>query len=195
LRKRKPITERKEEVFLAITEIIAEKGFSEVSTTEVAKKLGVSQPAIYKYFRSKDEMISYFLKQLKSILWDILEKAEGKETTEEKLETVWREHVKLIEKTRILPRIIFSDTLHTGENREKLKDVVFFYQNGVKKIFEEGIKKGELIESDPDVLTRLFLGGILFSALKWLLSGESYNLMKDIEKVFKTFKKTCFKEK
>ncbi|RMD47264.1 MAG: hypothetical protein D6831_00250, partial [Aquificota bacterium] len=132
---------------------------------------------------------------LKSILWDILEEAEKKETTEEKLETVWKEHVRLIEKTRILPRIIFSDTLHTGKNREKLKDVVFFYQDGVKKIFEEGIKKGELTECDPDVLTRLFLGGILFSALKWLLSGESYNLMEDIEKVFKTFKKTCFREK
>jgi len=194
LRKRKTIEERKKEVFFAIIQIIAEKGIFEVSTTEVAKKLNVSQPALYKYFKSKDDMFFYFLDELDKLLKEIIEKANQKEDVEEKLRTVFLEHISLVEKTKVLPRIIFSDVLFFGKNKEKLKNVVFSYQNGIEKIFEEGIEKGKIVDGTPPSLTRLFLGSILLSALNWILLDNSYSLKKDAEKSFETFIKAFLKE-
>ncbi len=193
MRKRKTIEERKKEVFFAITQIIAEKGIFEVSTTEVAKKLNVSQPALYKYFKSKDDMFFYFLDELDKLLKEIIEKANQKEDVEEKLRTVFLEHISLVEKTKVLPRIIFSDVLFFGKNKEKLKNVVFSYQNGIEKIFEEGIEKGKIVDGTPPSLTRLFLGSILLSALNWILLDNSYSLKKDAEKSFEAFIKTYLK--
>ncbi|WP_457626384.1 TetR/AcrR family transcriptional regulator [Persephonella sp.] len=195
MRKRKSIEERKEEVFLAISQIIAEKGLSEVSTVEVARRLGVSQPAIYKYFKNKDEMIVYFLKHLKDLLDEILKKAEKGKTAKEKLKIIYTEHFKLLERTKILPRVVFSDVVHIGnpEKKSKLKDAVFQYREGIKKIIEEGIKKGEIKDIDPEFGVRIFIGSILSTTLVWMLKDMGYKVVDEIDFLMENLEKTLFR--
>ncbi|WP_457621526.1 TetR/AcrR family transcriptional regulator [Persephonella sp.] len=185
--KRKPVEKRKEEIFYIISQIISESGFSAVSTTEIARRLGVSQPAIYKYFKSKDELVKYFLDQVKENLKRIVKSAEKGKTTEEKLKILLREHLNLIERTKVLPRIVFADEIHLGEDkREKLKDAIFFYRESIKNIIKEGIEKGEVKKDiDPETATRFFLGSIISSSLYWMLSGMDYSLSQESEKLSK----------
>ncbi len=191
---RKKVSERRKEVFFAISEIISSKGLSEVSTTEIAKKLGVSQPALYKYFKSKDEMIIYFLAELKNHLLDILKEANKGKNTLEKLKILYEKHLELIEKTKILPRVIFSDNIYIGNEakRKKLKEVIETYMNGIKDIILEGKIKGEIKDIDENMLSRFIIGSIISSTLVWFLhnysfelKGESEKLIKELEKMIK----------
>jgi len=194
LRKRKSVNERKEEVYSAITQIIAEKGLSEVSTTEVAKKLGVTQPAIYKYFSSKDEMIVYYLDYLEQQLKEILNKAKEKRSEEEKLRTIYREYLAFIERTRIIPRIIFSDVIYLGNNhkRERLKKIIDSFEGDIKEIIKTGIKNGVIKKLEPELLLRFFIGCILSAVLDWMLCNMSYSLSNRADRLFSTFKKGFF---
>lgn len=56
-RKRLPSTERRREFIEKAIEFFAEEGF-ESSTRGLAKRLGVTQPLLYRYFPSKDDLIS-----------------------------------------------------------------------------------------------------------------------------------------
>lgn len=56
-RKRLPSAERRKEFISQAVEFFAEEGF-ESSTRGLAKKLGVTQPLLYRYFPSKDDLIS-----------------------------------------------------------------------------------------------------------------------------------------
>jgi len=56
-RKRLSSEERREEFVQKAIEFFAEEGFSS-STRELAKRLGVTQPLLYRYFASKDELIA-----------------------------------------------------------------------------------------------------------------------------------------
>ncbi len=56
-RKRLSSKERREEFVQKAIEFFAENGFDS-STRELAKRLGVTQPLLYRYFNSKDELIS-----------------------------------------------------------------------------------------------------------------------------------------
>ncbi len=56
-RKRLSSEERREEFVQKAIEFFAEEGF-ESSTRELAKRLGVTQPLLYRYFSSKDELIA-----------------------------------------------------------------------------------------------------------------------------------------
>jgi AcrR family transcriptional regulator len=56
-RKRLPSAERRKEFISQAVEFFAEQGF-ESSTRGLAKKLGVTQPLLYRYFPSKDDLIS-----------------------------------------------------------------------------------------------------------------------------------------
>jgi len=178
MKKRKSKEERKEEIFFIIAKIISEKGLSEVSTTEVAKRLGVSQPAIYKYFKNKDEMIIYFISHLKEQLAKILEKANEGRTTFEKLHILYENHFALIEKTKILPRVIFSDTIYIGDNKKRisLKEVISFYKDGIRNILKEGIDKNEIKDINLSIGTNLVIGLVISCTLEWMLNGMNYSL-------------------
>ncbi len=56
-RKRLSSEERREEFVQKAIEFFAEEGFDS-STRELAKRLGVTQPLLYRYFSSKDDLIS-----------------------------------------------------------------------------------------------------------------------------------------
>jgi len=56
-RKRLPSSERREEFIAKAVEFFAEEGF-ESSTRGLARRLGVTQPLLYRYFPSKDDLIS-----------------------------------------------------------------------------------------------------------------------------------------
>ncbi len=191
---RKPIKERKEEIFWIIIDIISEHGFMCVSTVEIAKRLGVSQPAIYKYFPNKEEIIVYFLDNLKDILSEIVANVKKGKTTEEKLSLLYENHLELIERTKILPRVVFSDEIYIdgSKKRKKLKEVITSYKKKIKKIIEDGIKKGELKDLDPEIVVRMFLGSILSTSLDWMLNDMSYSLVKQKDKLMEYLKETIF---
>ncbi|WP_297452824.1 TetR/AcrR family transcriptional regulator [Persephonella sp.] len=195
-RKRKSVEERKKEVFYTISQIIAEKGLSEVSTIEVAKRLGVSQPAIYKYFKNKDEMIIYFLENLRQELEKITEKAEYGESARQKLKIIITEHMKLINETKSLPKIVFSDVLYVDEDkRKKLEEIVTSYWNKVKEIIEFGIKNGEIKNIDPEFAVRLIMGVILSSSLKWFVNGMKTSILEETDFILDNIFKILLKEK
>jgi len=56
-RKRLPSDVRRQEFISKAIEFFAEEGF-ESSTRELARRLGVTQPLLYRYFPSKDDLIS-----------------------------------------------------------------------------------------------------------------------------------------
>lgn len=56
-RKRLPSAERRKEFISKAVEFFAEEGF-ESSTRGLARRLGVTQPLLYRYFPSKDDLIS-----------------------------------------------------------------------------------------------------------------------------------------
>ncbi len=185
---RKDIETRKEEVYTIISEIIAEQGMASVSTKSVAQKLGVSQPALYKYFKNRDEMLIGFLEYLTHLLTGILTHINQFETSEEKLQAFYNEQLALIEKTKILPKVLFFEEFHLKhtEKREKLHEMVEIYEEGIKRIITEGINRNEIINIDPQVAIQFIKGAILSAYLNWILAGMTYSLV-DQQQGFMTF--------
>ncbi|HMR07734.1 MAG TPA: TetR/AcrR family transcriptional regulator [Polyangiaceae bacterium] len=54
----KPEPARREEVLEAALALVAERGVAGASLRALAKQLGISQPSLYHYFSSKDELVS-----------------------------------------------------------------------------------------------------------------------------------------
>lgn len=176
---RKSLEIRKKEIFFAMSKIIEKEGLCKVSTLEVAKELGVSQPAIYKYFKNKDEMIIFFIENLKEVLLSIIKKANRKKTFWDKIDVILEEHFTLIEKTKVLPRVVFSDVIYSGdEKREKLKEVIFSYWEEIERIFQEAVEKGEIKKIDPKFGVKQIIGILLSNSLEWMLEGTNYSFKK-----------------
>ncbi len=173
---------RKKEIFNAIIEIISQKGISYISTTEITKKIGISQPAIYKHFKNKDEIILYFIDELKNELKKIIDFANKGKDIFEKIQRLYEAHFKFVESTKVIPRIVFSDEIHdikTDKKRIKFKEVCFdYYRNEITKIFlEENINREK-----AELYAQILLGSFLITALNWMLDGMKYKLNSEIPK-------------
>ncbi len=194
MQRRKDTETRRAEVFTAIAEIISEQGMASVSTMRVAEKLGVSQPAFYKYFKNRDEMLIDFLDYFNALLMGILETVDRFETTEEKLQAMYQAQLELIQETTILPKVLFFEEFHldNGEKRDKLKEMVDNYEAGIKGVIIEGIQRKEIIDFDPDTVVQFIKGAILSAYLNWMLSGMDYSLVAEKDKFMDFLKKTIF---
>ncbi|GAB4287679.1 MAG: TetR/AcrR family transcriptional regulator [Deferrisomatales bacterium] len=52
-----PKEDRREQIFAAGAQLFAEKGYERTSLQEVADRLGVTKPALYYYYRSKEDLL------------------------------------------------------------------------------------------------------------------------------------------
>ncbi len=178
-------TKRKEQIFQVMLEIISREGVSAVSTLRVAEELGISQPAIYKHFHSKDEMLIFFVDNLDVLLQNNLRKIDEGKNTRDKINKFINEHFRMLQKTRVLPRVIFSDTLHIGnpEIRKHLRTTIFRYKSHLMSIIQEGIDNKEItVAIEADAATTIIFGSILANTLFWMLDGMNTSLLKEKEK-------------
>ena len=53
---RKPAHERREQILAEALRLFARQGMANVSTRQIAKAVGISQPSLYAHFRSRDEI-------------------------------------------------------------------------------------------------------------------------------------------
>ncbi len=77
-------SERKRQIVQATLAIIAEQGLAGTTTRRIAEKVGVSEPALYKYFPGKKELILEALDAVGELFYETLAGAagEGGEVTE-----------------------------------------------------------------------------------------------------------------
>lgn len=63
---------------LAALEVVREEGFGELTTRAIARRSGLTQPAIYRHFADKDELVSQVLGEIRDMFYQrMTESAKG----------------------------------------------------------------------------------------------------------------------
>lgn len=110
---RSPTKFRKRQIVEIVLNLVAERGAEAVSAQLVADVLGLSQPAVFRHFPSKEAMWLAVMDWLEEQLIAIYSAA-GADDDEAGLITLSRmflAHIKLIERYPALAKLVFSDHL------------------------------------------------------------------------------------
>ena len=109
---------RKQQIAQAAMEIISEEGVHNLVMVKIAKRVGVTDAALYKHFDSKNDMLLYMIEELKqSMLHQLLEEVMQIDSPIERLEKLLVFQLEFIENNKGIPRIIFSESLQK-QNKE-----------------------------------------------------------------------------
>ncbi|MEF9945984.1 MAG: TetR/AcrR family transcriptional regulator [Lachnospiraceae bacterium] len=65
--------ETKERIFLAAKRILQKKGYEELSIKNICEEAGVSNGSFYHHFKTKDDLLSYYIEDQPSINPDLLD--------------------------------------------------------------------------------------------------------------------------
>ncbi len=160
--------DRKEIIRKAAIKVFAARGFHQTTTDKVAGEAGVAVGTIYNYFRHKVDLLEYIFQveyQKRKALYEELKQQSLAST--QKIRLIMEKHFAEVEKEPDLVKIILRERQHTRYG--------FKGRTGLKKFFaeiiEEGVKKGELRDVDPDIISMMLAGTI--EAVMWkYFAGE-----------------------
>ena len=86
--------ETKERIFQAAKRILQKSGYEELSIKNICEEAGVSNGSFYHHFKTKDNLLSYYIEDQPSIDPDRLELPKNKEDAKETIIHVYLNYVK-----------------------------------------------------------------------------------------------------
>ena len=179
------LTDRQLEIIEASMGIIAELGIQGLTIKNISKKILISEPAIYRHFNSKIEILVAILDYYKSLAQNIHGKILYSEANAiDQIKLMFKAQLDIFVKKPILLSVIFAEEIF--QNEQVLADRVY----SVMKINEEilstlllkGQAKGNIRKDMSDKsMTLIFMGAIRLIVTQWRLSGFSFDLLKEGE--------------
>src|SRR5437763_4621330 len=87
-----PVLDRPTQILEAAFSCFAKRGFHQTSMHDISAEAGISVGLIYRYFESKEAVISAMADCRKKVLQELLERARNAPTLAEALEIVFTSH-------------------------------------------------------------------------------------------------------
>jgi TetR/AcrR family transcriptional regulator, fatty acid metabolism regulator protein len=190
---------RREQIVQAALKIVGKKGVSGLTTSAIARAVGISEANLYRHFRNKDEILFETGKGIGAAIRKNLEIVLAAPIRPVlKLKRAFLLHLEFIEKNEGIPRLGFSEEMHI--NNKRLKKEFFknieMYASGLESLFLEGQRLG-FIRRDVDrrALAAMLFGMVQVLVMRWSLSGYSFSLKTEGMKLWKNFEKCIVLER
>jgi len=174
------LTDRQKEIIDESIRIIAEKGIQKLTIKNISKSVGISEPAIYRHFDGKMDILLAILAQFKKNSRINLAKIDSIKTSSIKqIEYVFNNHFKQFAANPALTAVIFSEEIFQNDKRlsEQVNLIMNLNQNIIMKIIERGQQNNEFISDIPKKqLSIIIMGALRLIVTKWRLSKYSFDL-------------------
>jgi len=188
---------RRKQFVNATLKIISEKGVSNLTTAAIAEKVGMSEANLYRHFANKEEVLLETVERIGSGLRRNLEKVfQSPGTPLEHLKRIYSLHLTFIEENEGIPRLVFSEEIHSGnkELKTKIFNTINAYSVKLESIVRKGQAAGDIKkEIDPRSAALTMIGMLQVTILRWSLGGFSFSLEKEGLKLWRNFEH-CIKQ-
>lgn len=187
-------TEKQKRIIESAIKLFAEKGYSNTSTSEIAKVAEVSEGTIFKHYGTKDKLLlSLILPYIKEFLPSIADEVFSEiindtvTTFEEFLRAFLNNRIQFIAENRELFQIVIKEMIYKEELKNELLPYFFEIANPrMTKIVNHFKGQGELIDIPTEKMVNMlltFIGG--FIASRFVLLNKEYISEEEMEEAIR----------
>lgn len=172
--------DRKKEIIHAAARLFKEKGYNAVSMRDLAQELGIKASSLYNHIASKQEILGCIVLAVAENFTEHISSIFPQEiAATQKLEAIVENHIEITLKKTDFLACMNNDWMHLDEeNKQHYLRLRNAYEFKVREILDQGMKQGELKNTDLDIT--LFS---LLSTLRTLYLWYSKNANFDEEKI------------
>ena len=191
------LSDRQNDIINATIELIGEKGVQGLTIKLLAERVGVSEPALYRHFDSKQDILLAVLNRFEENTKRMfaLAAASGK-TGIEQIETVYMHHFKTFSERPSVAAIIFSADYFI-EDKRLASQVISIMKNtetNLIRIIESGGKKEFRTDIPKKELAVILMGSLRLLVTRWRLTDYGFDLVRQGKTLWKALKK-CITDK
>jgi AcrR family transcriptional regulator len=170
------IENRKSEIIRIAAKLFKEKGYSAVTMRDLAAEMGIKAASLYNHIRSKEDILNTIIISIAEAFTDGMKLIKASnDNCKEKLRQIIELHVRLSSQNIYGMASLNNDWMHLQNQQEYYKVLRANYENDFRKILEEGITSGELINVKPEVMLFSILT-TLRSLYLWIPKKEDLDL-------------------
>ena len=188
-----PADERRAATVEAVVDLAAEQNPSDITTTAIAQRMGLTQGALFRHFPTKDAILQAVMSWVTERLLARVDKAaEGTTSPVAALEAVFMTHIDFVSEHPGVPRMLFGELQRPGETLPKrmVQTLIQHYGERLHRLLEAGKAQGELDAGlDVDAAAVLFIGTIQGLVMQSLLAGKVSRIRRDAPGVFAIYRR------
>jgi AcrR family transcriptional regulator len=170
---------RQEQIKSAVLDIIFTDGLKNLSTRNLAKRIGMSEGAIFRHFTSKQEIILSIIKDVKKeFIGSLRMIAISNETPEKRLKSLLCTTVKYLTENKGITMLLFSEATSNNDAvlKSSLQEIFNTQKNLVSKIILDGIASGQWDEKIPvENIAMLYMGIPVSLNIELVLSYSEFH--------------------
>ena len=175
----------KEKILRVSADIIVNEGLKKFTARNVADRLGITDAAIFKHFRSMDDIIFEIIERYVSRCSRSADEAEKTDkSVKERLYQILKTHINVLEETKGAVPVLCFEFLRSDDKKlyKILKEFIESYKRKVGDLIREGQSEGVIRKGiDPEGTAMLFIGLIQAKVFAYLLDGKKGNIVDDPE--------------
>ncbi len=187
-----PAAERRAATVHAVVSLAAHSNPSGITTTEIAREMGLTQGALFKHFPTKDAVLQAVLEWVAESLMARLDAAAGAAASPlDALEALFLAHVEFVVAHPGVPRIVFGELQRARQTAAKriVQAMQKRYAERVAGIIADAKGRGQLDAAlDAEAASILFIGMIQGLVMQSLLSGDMSRIRRTAPRVFAVYR-------
>jgi len=188
-----PADERRAVTVEAVVDLAAEQNPNDITTTAIAKRMGLTQGALFRHFPTKDSILQAVMAWVAERLLSRVDKAaQDVASPIAALEAIFMAHIDFVAAHPGVPRMMFGELQRAGKTAPKrmVQTLIRRYGERLHRLIEDGKAQGELNPAlDTEAAATLFIGTIQGLVMQSLLTGDVANIGRDAPRVFAIYRR------
>ncbi|CAM5281767.1 Synthetically lethal with a defective Min system protein A OS=Afipia felis OX=1035 GN=slmA PE=4 SV=1 [Afipia felis] len=168
--------ERREVTVETVIDLAAEQNPTDITTGAIAKRMGVTQGALFRHFPSKDAILQAVMEWVSERLLTRIDKATSAAASPlDALEAAFTAHIEFISEHPGVPRMLFGELQRSEQTVAKrmAHTLIQRYGERLGRLVAEGKEGGELAATlDDKAAVTLFIGTIQGLVMQSLIAGD-----------------------
>ena len=188
-----PAGERRAATVEAVINLAAEQNPSDITTTAIAQRMGLTQGALFRHFPTKDAILEAVMTWVAERLLSRVDRAAQNVTSPlAALEAVFMAHIDFVSEHPGVPRMLFGELQRPGETLPKrmVQTLIQRYGERLRHLLERGKAIGELDANlDIEAASVSFIGSIQGLVMQSLIAGDAARIRRDASGVFAIYRR------
>ena len=186
--------ERREATVETVLDLAAEQNPTDITTGAIAKRMGVTQGALFRHFPSKDAILQAVMEWVSERLLTRIDRAISTKTSPlDALEAAFMAHIEFISEHPGVPRMLFGELQRAEQTMAKrmAQTLIQCYGERLGRLISEGKESGELTPSlEEKTAVTLFVGMTQGLVMQSLLAGDVQRIRTSAPGVFALYRRS-----
>ncbi len=175
------LTDRQKEIIEVSLNLIAGKGIQGLTIKNISKEIGISEPAIYRHYENKIQILIALLDLFKMTSEDLFKEVAGLPlNVMEKINHLFLKHFQIFSANTSWVAVIFAEEIFRNEPvlMNKISNIINQNDKQLQLILRNGQQSGE-IRNDIEAshLSVMVMGALRLFVKKWQYSVYEFNLI------------------